>query len=170
MSWRRTLAIREARELDDDAVRALALDDRLGDAELVDAIANDLDRPVDGALALFGRELAGVHLEHQVHAALEVESERDRLLPQPCGRRVLGRRNPFGLRQLVEADRGPEYVGRHQDGDGDERDLPLHRVHSMDPGCVRRQPAGTTGPASPTVGSRAGTRPGATFGKPRAGG
>ncbi len=39
-----------ARELDDDAVAALLLDDRLGDAELVDAVAQDLDVLRDGAV------------------------------------------------------------------------------------------------------------------------
>ena len=37
-------AVREARELNDDAVLTLALDQRLGDAELVHAVADDLHR------------------------------------------------------------------------------------------------------------------------------
>ena len=39
-----------ARQLHDDAVGALLLDDRLGDAELVDAVAQDRDVLLDGAV------------------------------------------------------------------------------------------------------------------------
>ena len=42
------LRVGDARELDDDPLRALPLDQRLGDAELVDPVADGLDGLVDG--------------------------------------------------------------------------------------------------------------------------
>jgi hypothetical protein len=71
-------------QLDDDAVVAHALHGRLGHAELVDPVAQDL-------LVLFGvlppqlrrhRAVGVLHLEGEVHAALEVEPERDSIDPE----------------------------------------------------------------------------------------
>ena len=55
------LGVVDARQLDDDLVAAVALDDRLGHAELVDAVADGLDRLVDGLVAqrLHGHGLHG---------------------------------------------------------------------------------------------------------------
>ena len=76
----RGLGILDARELDDDLIRALGVDLRLGDAELVDAIAHDVDRAVE----VFLRQLAvgrRDRLERDLESALQVEAER-RLLVQ----------------------------------------------------------------------------------------
>ena len=52
---------------------------RLGDAELVDAIAHDLERAIDRlALVLAAPPLALVDLEREVHPALQVESLLER--------------------------------------------------------------------------------------------
>ena len=41
------LGIRDARQLDDDLVRALLAELRLGDAELVDAVPHDVDGAIE---------------------------------------------------------------------------------------------------------------------------
>ena len=46
----RARRVLHAGQLHDDALGALLLDDRLGDAELVDAVAQDLDVLLDGAV------------------------------------------------------------------------------------------------------------------------
>ena len=73
------LRVGDAGELDHDAVIADLLDQRLGDAELVDALAEHGEGQVDVLLGI-GRDLLRlVELEGEVHAALEVEPVLDRL-------------------------------------------------------------------------------------------
>ena len=67
------------RQLDHDLVRALLADLGLGDAELVDAVAHDVDRAVE----VLGRELVAarrLRLQHDLEAALEVEALAQRLV------------------------------------------------------------------------------------------
>ena len=64
----------DACELNRDLIGSLARDDGLGDAELVDALAHDLDRAVEILL----RDLPALRrlrLEDDLEPALEVEAE-----------------------------------------------------------------------------------------------
>ena len=73
----RAAGIVDACELNRDLIGSLARDDRLGDAELVDALAHDLDRAVEILL----RDLPALRrlrLEDDLEPALEVEAERRR--------------------------------------------------------------------------------------------
>ena len=79
------LLLVDAGELHDDRV-ALPGDLRLGDAEGVDAVADDLDRLVEGVV---GGGLGG--LEHHRHAALEVEAELGRGVRDEAGAEGDGR-------------------------------------------------------------------------------
>ena len=75
----RRLGILDAGQLDDDLVVALRPDLGLRDAELVDAVAHDLD----GAVEVFLRELAvrrRNRLQRDLEPALEVQAERRRLV------------------------------------------------------------------------------------------
>src|SRR5262252_7274791 len=74
----RTLLIEKAGELDQDAIVALLLDRRLGDAELVDSVPDDLHGLIDCVLRLGRTELRLIDLEEEIHPALEVEAEFDR--------------------------------------------------------------------------------------------
>ena len=80
-----SLLLVDAGELHDDRV-ALPGDLRLGHAEGVDAVADDLDRLVEGLVA--GR-LGG--LEHHRHAALEVEAQLRRGVRDEAGAEGDGR-------------------------------------------------------------------------------
>ena len=61
----------EARQFDDDAVRAGGLNQRLGDAALVDAVFDNAPR----RLQVFGRGVGRVGLQHAPQAALQVEAQ-----------------------------------------------------------------------------------------------
>ena len=65
----------DAGKLDDDLVGALLADLRLGDAELVNPVPHDLDRPAD---VVGGQRVAlrRYRLQHDLESALEVEPER----------------------------------------------------------------------------------------------
>ena len=72
---RSLLRVVHAGELDDDLVGALLADLGLGDAELVDPVPHDRDRAVE----VGGRDLVALRrhrLEHDLEAALQVETER----------------------------------------------------------------------------------------------
>ncbi len=122
---RRALRVIDPRKLDDDPVGADLLDDRLGHAELVDAVAHDLERALD-RLFLVRDGLPGfVDLEREVHPTLKVESllERDAL-----GRVVL----PGALRAVERAlhdGARPQRPDRRQDESGDDRH-PISEIHS----------------------------------------
>jgi hypothetical protein len=63
-------------QLDDDAVAALALNQRLGDAVRIDALLDDLLGALDRGVVLgLGGEAAGIRLEDDVGAALEIEAQ-----------------------------------------------------------------------------------------------
>ena len=66
----RPLTIRESRQLDDDPILALELNERFGHPKLVDAVGDDLPDPLGRVLGLGGVQSRAVDLEHQVHAAL----------------------------------------------------------------------------------------------------
>ena len=66
MKGLRPLGILNARELDQDPVLSLLLDRGLGDAELVDAVPDRLERLTDRELAQL-RDFS--RLEHEHHAA-----------------------------------------------------------------------------------------------------
>ena len=68
------LWIVDAGKLDDDAVVASLLHDGLGNPELVDAVANDLERVVDGLALVRYRTLRVIDFKREVHPALEVEA------------------------------------------------------------------------------------------------
>ena len=72
----RALRILNARNLDDDAIVALLLDDRLRHAEAFDARADRLQRAIDRfrLLSRRNRLLRVVDLEREIRAALEIEA------------------------------------------------------------------------------------------------
>ena len=76
----RPLLVVDARELHDQPLRSNLLDERLLDTEFVDAIANDRLRPVDRVRPCLGRHraLGVIHLERQVHPALQIEAQLHR--------------------------------------------------------------------------------------------
>ena len=113
------VAVLHAGQVDDD-VAPLARDLRLGDAEGVDPVADDVDGHVEGV----GLELAD-RREHDRHAALEVEAEhrlvtalqRDRGTCRPRARAVTTRNQT--LRRTVTRRPAP-FVGASSVG-GDRR-------------------------------------------------
>jgi hypothetical protein len=117
----RRLDVGDARQLQQDLVVADGLDHRLGDAEAVDAPVDDAARPLvvlDDALA--GRDLLGLHLEHELRSALEVQTEMG--LDLLVDREVADAQADAGA---VEREREP--VLRDVDEDGtheDQRDEP----------------------------------------------
>src|SRR6267378_5017093 len=142
------LLIQEPRELDQDPVLSLPLDRRLRDAELVDAVVDDLPHLLHGVLGFRGAELGGVDFQQEVHPALEIEAELDRaiaeldvLLELDPLRLVGGFRGP-GLENLlpdlgrkgVELERGPERHERSQHEGHREVELPLvaARHHALE--------------------------------------
>jgi hypothetical protein len=101
----RALGVGEAGELHRDPILALDLDERLGDAELVDAVVDDLARALDRVLRLGRRESRLVHFEQELHTALEVEAQMDGPLPQLAQLRLI-HRLPLGGRHRIEAEGG----------------------------------------------------------------
>jgi len=65
----------DAGELHHDAVPSLRVDRRLGDAELVDAVADDLEGAGDRVPLRVVGEFRRLDLEHEVHPAAQVEPE-----------------------------------------------------------------------------------------------
>ena len=111
------LGIGDAGELDHDAVIADLLDDRLGDAELVDALAEHGEGQVDVLLRV-GRDLLRlVELEGEVHAALEVETVLDRLAED--GGVVHDPIRAELAHRLLPGNEGKD-GGDHEDADKDE--------------------------------------------------
>ena len=86
----------DAGQLDHDPGVAHLLDQRLGDAELVDALPQHGEREIEVALGI-GRDLLGlVELEGEVHPTLEVEAQLERhprLGPVVSSRRSAGSRS-----------------------------------------------------------------------------
>jgi hypothetical protein len=76
-----TARVVDARKLDDDAVIARLLDQRLGNTELVDAGPDHLESAVDCLTLVGDHAFRFVDLQREVHAALEIEPhlERDAL-------------------------------------------------------------------------------------------
>ena len=82
--------IRKAGELYHQAVGAQLLDDRFGNAELIDTFFNGEYRPVHGSLLVDRRILGEFYLVNQMHPADEVQAE-----PQPFPtKRVGGDKHP----------------------------------------------------------------------------
>ena len=78
--------ILDAREVDHDLIVALLADLRLGDAEAVDAVAEDLDGAVE--VGLLQRPVRRRHrLEGHLEAALEVEAESRLVADRRAGNR-----------------------------------------------------------------------------------
>ncbi len=125
------LRILETGELNDDPVLSLLLDHRLRHAELVDAVADDLDGAVHlVAAALVLGDLLQVHLVHQVRAALQVEPQLHGVVAD------LG--DPGGIRAALGRVHGVIADGRnhvpapddqHEDNDGP---LPAQTAHRDD--------------------------------------
>jgi hypothetical protein len=117
-------------ELDDDAVGPDLLYHRLRDAELVDARADDLERPVERLGLVRHGALRLVDLEGQMHPALEVESalERDALrlaVDERAGLRVA----------LADRDRArPERPDRCHDQPENEQEAIANVVHATTDG------------------------------------
>jgi hypothetical protein len=102
----------DACELNRDLIGSLARDDRLGDAELVDALAHDLDRAVEILLCDLPT-LRRLRLEDDLEPALEVEPE-GRLL---VGRRARDREQGYARerrRDEAEQDEMSTPVGHRQ--------------------------------------------------------
>ncbi len=72
------IRVLDARQLDDDAALAFALDDRLRKAERVDALFHDRDDAVHG-IVIDLRDVGVLRLEHDMRAALQVEALPDRV-------------------------------------------------------------------------------------------
>ena len=65
-------------QLDQDAVVALRLDERFGDAELIHAFAQHFDRMGEGGAGIRGLgQPVGVHAHEEGGAALQVEAQPD---------------------------------------------------------------------------------------------
>jgi len=120
----RARAIGEAGQLYGDPVFALLLDQGLGHAELVDAIADDLHRAVRRVLGLGGAESRTIDFEHQVHSSLEVETEMDGPLAQ-VGQFLGRQRLTLRGRHRVEAVGRIEEVQRQSRRGDDAQQLPL---------------------------------------------
>ena len=120
----RALRILDARDLDDDAIVALLLHDRLGDAEPFDARAHRLQRAIDRFGLLVGgmRLLRVVDLEREIRPALEVEAlaaaERcDGHVVQQCRPAARSRRVTLrGNRNQTDTRQRPMMVRRDTSG------------------------------------------------------
>ena len=126
----RALAVGEPGELHGDAVLAFALDQRLRHAELVDAVADDLHGAIGGVADLGGRELLVLDLEHEVHAALQIEAEVDGLAPQ-LRQLLRGERGALGGRHRVEAVGGIQHPQRGRRHQQHAEQLPLIAGHRI---------------------------------------
>ena len=68
----------QAGQLDQNAVVALGLDERLGHAEFIHALAQHFDRMGEGGAGIGGLgQPVGVHLHEEGGAALQVEAQPD---------------------------------------------------------------------------------------------
>ena len=77
------LDVRHARQLDQDLIGGgIALDYRLADAELVDAAVDGAHGLLDDLVAAIGRDLRilGLDAQHQLHAAIQIETELEGIL------------------------------------------------------------------------------------------
>ena len=119
------LTVVDARDLDDDAVVPGLLDDRLGDAQPLDACADDLQRAVDRLCLVRDRALRVVDLEREVHTALQVET-----LPQrhSIDGRVEERAVGAALADTHVARK--ERPDRAEHEDADKRQAPLQVGHA----------------------------------------
>ena len=70
------IRVLDARQLDDDAALAFALDDRLREAERVDALFHDRDDAVHG-IVIDLRDVSVLRFKHDMRAALQVEALPD---------------------------------------------------------------------------------------------
>ncbi len=84
------LVVGHTRQLDRDSIGALNLDDRLGNAERVDAAFDDGQCPLHHVPG-DGRVVRRPGLHDDMHAALQIEAQLHRHEPQACGRGDQGR-------------------------------------------------------------------------------
>ncbi len=111
------LRIVESGELDDDLAAPELLDQRLTDAELIDALAQHIEGAHDGAVGVGDATKRRVEPQLEVHAALQIESQLDR--HPACGRIV------HRTGRVAHAHRGvarDEIEDRRQDHDDDQDD------------------------------------------------
>ena len=71
-------------QLHDDAIVPLLLDGGFGHTELVDAVADDFPGAVHRVLGLVGRQGGQIDFQHQVNAALKIQTQVERALLQVC--------------------------------------------------------------------------------------
>jgi len=129
----RTLLVEQAGELDDDPVVPLLLHERLGDAELVDAVPQHLHRAVERVLHLFVAQVRAVELKDEVHPPLQVEPELERLGSQILDR--LPGTVPRLHRHPVEAERRNEDPDGRGQNDDQRHEFPTKAlVHQRTPG------------------------------------
>jgi len=127
---RRIVHVVNAGELDDDLVRALLPDLRLGHAELVDAVPHDVDRPTE----IFRRELVALRrhrFQDDLEAALEVEAQRQLLMDRR--------------------------TWDHQKGDADERRQDAADEDQMATAIFQAESGGSVAGASSTSGVSSGS-------------
>ena len=118
------LHVLQAGQLDDDAVLTLPLNGRLGDTELVDAVADNLLRPVDGIARLVRLKAFGHHFHDQVNPALEVQAQVDGpFLQVVVGRRTIAFHllpsvhiHAVELDGRIQVERGSDHEGHDQQG------------------------------------------------------
>ena len=129
------LHVLDTGQLDDDAVRALPLNDRLGHAELIDAVADHLLGPVHGVLGLFFGKIFQIHLHDQMDTALQVEPQVERTaeeIGQP-GRFALFHGRFLLGGETIELKGGIEVVhpGRDEHQDEQRFPIPFHRLNPL---------------------------------------
>src|SRR5262249_15611914 len=130
------------------------------------AVADDLHRALRGVLGFGAGEARAVHLEHHVHAALEVEAEMDGLATEI--REFLGAEGGLlsGLRcvELVRRPEDPEAGDRDED---EPQQLPLIGARHRDSSGHNEPPAYPRRRAVPAAPESSGRMRAAVYGRPR---
>ena len=122
-----TGAIVDPRKLDHDAIVTDLLHDRLRHAELIDAIAHDLERTIDRLGLVRDHAFTVIDFEREIHPALQIETALQR---NARARRVV----KFARLRITLANRDgtrPERPnGRDHEHDDDEETITDIRVHA----------------------------------------
>ena len=116
-------------QLHDDAVVPLLLDGGFGHAELVDAVADDFPGAVHRVLGLVGGQGGQIDLQHQVNAALKIQTQVERALLQVCQGegRILFHGGPISAGETVELETRIQVVRGDGDDRQDQRKFPVSR-------------------------------------------